>query len=411
MRILYESDLAGSRHHGMAYRIYQFSCEFKEHGHEVMIVASSFSHARHTNPNVKNILTNEIIDGIIYKWIKTPIYSGNGLGRIFHMLVYNLRLWFYAKRIANEFKPDVVIASGVTPLDFFGCKRIAKKSRAKIILEVGDLWPLSPIELGGYSKRHPFIKFIQYFEDYSFKHADSLISLLPYARDYMVFHGLNEEKFNYIPNGIVIKDWDKQIELSLTHKKLLEELRDKGFCIIGYTGAHGTANSLKTVIDAVAKLESEQVALVLVGAGSEKEALIKYVKYNSIPNIFFLPSIKKEEIPNCLKLMDVLYIGLQKQSLFRFGISPNKMFDYMMAGKPIIQAIDAGNNIVEEVNCGLYAEPENVNAIADAIRKIKDMPLEDREKMGKNGRKFVLENHSYGVLTDKYLSIINKIKN
>lgn len=406
MRILYESDLAGSKYHGMAYRIYQFSYEFKKQGHEVMIVAASYSHVRHTNPKVKGVLSSEIIDGIVYKWIRTPSYKGNGMGRVFHMLMYNLRLWLYAKKIAKEFKPDVVIASGVSPLDFFGCYRIARKSGAKIYLEVGDLWPLSPIELGGYSKNHPFIRFMQYAEDFSYKHTDQVISLLPYAKKYMESHGLVQGKFNYIPNGVLLSDWNKRILLSSNHKNLLEGLRRSGFFIVGYTGAHGQANSLKAIIDAVHSLKDEKVVLVLVGSGTEKTSLVEYVERYNISNTYFLPPIRKEEIPECLRLMDVLYIGLQKQSLFRFGISPNKMFDYMMAQKPIIQAIDAGNNIVKEANCGIYAEPENVEEISLAILKLRKLPREELEKLGKNGYDYVTKKHSYDTLTRQFLDLL-----
>ena len=87
MKILYESDLAGSKYHGMAYRIYQFSKELTDREHEVMVVAASYSHTRRINPNVTGRLTNENIDGIQYKWIKTPKYSGNGVGRVLHMFL------------------------------------------------------------------------------------------------------------------------------------------------------------------------------------------------------------------------------------------------------------------------------------------------------------------------------------
>ena len=409
MRILYESDLAGSKYHGMAYRIYQFSREFVERGHEVMIVAASYSHVRRINPIVNNELTDEQIDGINYKWIKTPKYQGNGVGRVVHMFLYNLKLWFYAKKIARSFNPDVVIASGVSPLDFIGCYRIAKYSKAKILLEVGDLWPLSPIELGGYSPKHPFIRIMQWAENYSFRNTDAVISLLPCVQEYMAEHGLLVSKFNYIPNGIIPKEWNISNELPNDVQSVFNKLKRKGKFIIGYTGAHGQANSLKSIIDTVSTLEKENVALVLIGSGQEKDRLQKYVIENEITNVYFISPQPKELIPVCLNQMDILYIGLQRQSLFRFGISPNKMFDYMMASKPIIQAIEAGNNLVKEANCGVYAEPENVEAITQAILKLKATSSEEREKLGKNGYEYVLKYHSYDVLTERYLNILTNL--
>lgn len=159
----------------------------------------------------------------------------------------------------------------------------------------------------------------------------------------------------------------------------------------------------------MAGLKSQDVVLILIGTGQEKEKLVSYTLKHGIDNVYFFPAQEKELIPACLKQMDVLYIGLQKQPLFRFGISPNKMFDYMMASKPIIQAIDAGNNLVQEANCGLYAEPENVEAIAQAILKLKMMSTQEREELGRNGHEYVLQNHAYNKLTERYLDLIKQV--
>lgn len=411
MRILYESDLAGSKYHGMAYRIYQFSYEFKKLGHEVMIVAASYSHVRHTNPKVKRILSNEIIDGIIYKWIKTPSYKGNGFGRVFHMLIYNFRLWLYAKKIAKEFKPDVVIASGVTPLDFIGCNRIAKESHAKIILEVGDLWPLTPIELGGYSPYHPFIVFMSQIEKFAYKNTDAVISLLPYAHEYMCKQGLAKAKFNYIPNGVIEEDWITLKDIPLEYSKVIELLKKQGKFIIGFTGTHSISNALEMLLKVAFHLKDTNIVFILVGDGPNKHYLVDLAEKMKINNVLFMPPIKKEFIPSLLKQMDVLYVGFQKQSLYRFGISPNKIFDYMMAAKPIIQAIEAKNDIVNDANCGVSVNPDDQNAIANAIIKLKLLSQEGREKLGKNGKKYVIENHTYNILTRKFFSVINNTLN
>ena len=393
----------------MAYRIYQFSKEFVESGHEVMIVAASYSHVRRVNPCVKKNLTDEIIDGIKYKWIKTPKYSGNGLRRVIHMLLYNFKLCFFAKKIARDFRPDVVIASGVTPLDFIGCYRIARKAKAKIVLEVGDLWPLTPIELGGYSSKHPFIRFMQKAEDYAYQNTDNVISLLPCAKDYMVGHGLSPEKFYFIPNGIVVQDWKQTQDLPLEHQDVIRQIQNRGKFMVGYAGTHSISNALYTLLEAALKLKNKDVEFVLVGEGPIKEDLIKYSQSKNIENVHFLPGIPKASVPTLLKRMDVLYVGFQRRSLYRFGISPNKIYDYMMAGKPIIQAIEAGNNIVKEAKCGLYVTPDNIEEITNAILELKEMSSTDRKKLGDNGNQYVLQYHSYEVLTGNYLNILNNL--
>jgi len=409
MRILYECDLAGSNYHGMAFRIFQFSCEFRKRGHEAMIVAASYSHARRINPVVVHVLTDENIDGVKYRWIKTPRYKGNGFMRLMHLLIYNFRLWFYAGRIARDFNPEIVIASGVTPLDFLGCSRIAKKAKAKTILEVGDLWPLSPIEIGGYSKFHPFMIALQWAENYSYRNCDALVTLLPKALDYMVLHGLKPEKSHYIPNGIYTYEWEKKESIPQEYEILISDLKSKGQTLIAYTGAHGVGNDLNSLIETADRMRNIDVAFLLVGSGSEKEKLEKKASSLQLTNLFFLKPIPKNSIPTFLDKMDFLYIGIQKIPLLRFGISPNKIFDYMMSGKPIIQVIDAGNNLVKEAGCGVDAEPENAENISSAVLKLMALSPEERERLGRNGQKFVMENHSYDVLTEKFLNVIENL--
>lgn len=411
MNILIEMDLAGSKYHGMAYRCYLFAREFFNRGHKVMIVAASYSHARQKNPIVKCSLQEELVDGIIYKWIKTPKYKGNGIGRVIHMLSYSAKLIFYSMRISKEFSPDIVISAGVTPFEIFGCRRMTKKSGGKLLYEVGDLWPLTPIELGGYSKYHPFIMLMQYAENFAYKHCDATVSLLPCAEPYMAEHGLGKGKFYCIPNGIVESEWDESRVLPDSIQIKIRELKRDGFCLVGYAGSYSLANSLDYAIDAFGQLSNEKVAFIAVGKGPEQERLSQIITRKSINNVYLLPPISKDLIPSFLKEMDILYVGFKKQSLYRYGISPNKLFDYMMSGKSIIQAIDAGNDIVGEAKCGCSISSEDTGAILGATRKLIEMDKDEREKLGNNGREYVLKHHTYSVLSNKYISLFESLLN
>lgn len=405
MNILLINHYAGSPELGMEFRPYYMARQWVKSGHHVLIVGATYSHLRRKQPSEGG----QNIDGVDYYWVKTNKYHGNGLGRIYSMFLFVFKLMFLMFRIYSQFRPEIVIASSTYPMDIYPARKIAKKYGAKLIYEVHDLWPLSPMELGGYSKYHPFIRIIQWAEDYAYKHVDAVVSMLPKAFEHMIAHGLLRSKFHYIPNGVVVEDWQFPGELEKEHGEVLKQMRTKNKFIVGFAGAHGIANSLQTVINAVAELNDRNVVLMLVGTGQEKENLIKYVKNQNIVNVHFLPPVNKEMIPSLLKEMDVLYIGLQKQSLFRFGISPNKMFDYMMAKKPIIQAIEAGNNLVEEAGCGINVEPDNVMEIKNAIRQLQDMSAEERSLLGENGYKFVMLNHTYNVLADKFLNIMNNL--
>jgi glycosyltransferase involved in cell wall biosynthesis len=111
-------------------------------------------------------------------------------------------------------------------------------------------------------------------------------------------------------------------------------------------------------------------------------------------------------MPALLELVDACFIGWQKKALYRFGISPNKVLDYMMAGKPIIQAAAEGNDLVSLSNCGLTVPSENPSAIAAAVKELMNYPLSEREAMGLRGRQYVQLHHDYAHLARRYLEIL-----
>lgn len=401
MNILLINHYAGSPEMGMEFRPYYLAREWQKMGHNVLIVGATYSHLRKVQP-IKS--GEQIINDIRYYWIKTNIYKGNGVKRVLSMFLFVMNLFRNYKDICRDFVPDVVIASSTYPLDNYPARRIARHYHAKYVYEVHDLWPLSPMELGGMSKFNPFIIVMQMAENYAYKHVDAVVSILPKADQHMFEHGLKKDKFFCVPNGIVLEDWKHPLPIPAEHSQIIGKLKSEGNFLVGFAGAHGIANSLYPLIDAVMKLKN--IALVLVGNGQEKANLQQYVIKSNIHNVYFLPPIDKMAIPTLLSEFDCLYVGLQKQSLFRFGISPNKIFDYMMSRKPIIQAIDAGNDLVSEAHCGISVEPDNIGKIAEAITTLSLMKQEDRETLGQNGYEFVNKSHTYNILAKKFIDIL-----
>lgn len=389
----------------MEYRPYYLSREWVKLGHNVKILAASQSHVRTNQPEISKAVEYEIIDGIQYHWYKTPRYKGNGFGRIKNMFAFIFTLWWNAKKIANEFKPDIVIASSTYPMDIWPAHRIAKLTKAKLVFEVHDLWPLSPMELGKMSKWHPFIMLVQLAEDYAYKYSDHVISMLPKAKEYMESRGMKSDKFNYIPNGIDIAEWENVAELPNDIKYAINAIKLKGKTIIGYAGAHGLANSLDTLLD-VAKKSISDFEYILVGNGPERERLALRIQAENISNITLLPAIPKITIPAFLRTIDIAYIGLLPEPLFRFGISPNKLMDYMVAGVPIIMAIKAGNDLVSETGCGITVSPGNIDEIHNAIIKITKLSKMECQIMGRKGRKFILAEQTYPILAKRFLNTI-----
>lgn len=163
MNILYLDHYAGSPSLGMEYRPFYLAREWQRLGHRVAIVAASYAHVRSTNPAVADAVTAAQVEGLPFIWLRTPAYQGNGLSRVRNMLAYlrGLRRW---KRWL-PFTPDVIIASSTYPMDIGPARAMARHTGAKLVWEVHDLWPLSPMELGGMPWWHPFILWVQHYED------------------------------------------------------------------------------------------------------------------------------------------------------------------------------------------------------------------------------------------------------
>jgi len=403
MNILLVNHYAGSPHHGMEYRPYYLAREWVRAGHRVQIVAASYSHVRRRQPAVPDGALDEVIDGIAYRWLPTPAYVGNGVGRVKNIWAFVSRLWRETPQLVAAFKPDVVIASSTYPMDIWVARRIARRAHAKLVYEVHDLWPLSPIELSGMSPRHPFALLCQKAENDAYRDADLVVSMLPKVADHMSAHGLDLRKLHIVPNGVALDDWDDEPEpLAVELAARLAALKTTGRTIVGYAGSHGLPNALDVLLDAAALLKTEPICFVLVGDGHEKARLAKRVRDEGLDQVMMLAPVAKAQIPALLAAFDIAYIGWLRVPIYRFGIAPNKLMDYMMGGCAVLHSVEAGNDAVAEAGCGLTVEPESVPAVAQGLRARAPLTPAARAAMSARGRAFVVANHSYRVLARRF---------
>lgn len=407
MNILLLNHYAGSPRHGMEFRPYYLAREWVRAGHRVQIVAASYSHVRARQPEVADTPVDEVIDGIAYRWWPAPRYTGNGLGRVRNIATFLWQVWRDARRQAAAFKPDVVIASSTYPMDIWVARRLARFARAKLVYEVHDLWPASPMELSGLSKHHPFIMLCQKAEDDAYRDADAVVSMLPKVAGHMAAHGLDLAKLHIVPNGISPEEWDGEAApLDGTLLAHLRRERAAGRTVVGYAGSHGEPNALDVLLDAAAGLRGDPLSIVMVGDGHLKSHLAARVQSEGLTSVAMFPPIPKAQIPALLAEFDIAYIGWQRVPLYRFGIAPNKLMDYMMAGRAVLHSVEAGNDPVAEAGCGLTVAPESAPAVVDGLRRLAATPPVERAAMGERGRAFVRAHHTYPVLAARFIEAV-----
>jgi glycosyltransferase involved in cell wall biosynthesis len=408
MRILYVNHYAGGPSLGMEFRPYYLAREWVKAGHDVTVVAASHAHTRQTDPATNGAVTIEMREGIRFVWLKTPPYKGNGLARVRNMGTFVLRLFRHLPALTRENPPDAVIASSTYPLDFYPARWIARRHGARLAFELHDLWPLTPMELGGMSPNHPFIRVLQAAENAWCRDCDVAVSILPHADRHLRAHGLDPAKFVHVPNGIDLEEWNRADPAPLpeAHRNWLESPARNGRFRLGYAGALGVSNAMDVLLDAAARIQDLPLDVAIVGNGPERERLEARAKSIGLTNLAFLGPLPKAAIPGWLERMDALFLSFAPSPLYAFGVSPNKVFDYMMSARPVVYAVDAANDTVQDAACGLSVPPQDPEALAGALATLLRTSQEERDAMGQRGRAFILAHHTYPQLAARFLDAL-----
>ena len=376
-------------------RHYDFAKELGKRGHAVTIVASSFHYSSYKEMKAykEEPYLKEELEGIEFIWIKTRAYNGNGIGRVLNMLDYA------KKAIALDFqkKPDIIIGSSVHLFAVYAAYKQARKLEIPFVMEVRDIWPLTLIEMG-ISSWHPFIMGLGYLEKFLYKKADRIITLLPEAFKHIEQFGVEEEDITWISNGVESSKF-----------KGLKAQKDEKEFLITYMGSMGQANVLHTLMEVAKRLQEKEikVSFQLIGEGALKKELQDFKEKNALNNVKILDLISKDKVPQVLKNSDLLYLGLKDSPLYKFGISLNKLFDYLAAEVPIIFASEIQNNPVKEAKAGLCIAPENADLLEGAIIQIYNMSKDERKHLGEGNLNYIENNFSIQFLTDKLEKLLN----
>jgi len=394
-------DMAGGTRH------FDLARELVKKGHDVTIFASGFDH--HTRQYLKvkpgEKMRVEKYDGVRFVWINTLPYYGNNWRRALNMLSYGWRVLRCSRGLS---KPDAVIGSSMHPFAALAGWWLARRHKARFVFEVRDLWPQTAVDMGAIKESSLPAKLLYGWEKFLYKRAEKIIVLLPYAKEYIVGKGIDPEKIFWLPNGVNLDGFDHPSPLDPRSEvgKAFEEYNDK-FKVI-YSGAHGQANGLEVIVQAGSIIQDGGLGIhfFFIGDGPEKNNLIQKANEIGLSNVSFLPPVSKAQVPNLLARADLLVHTIKKVDVLRYGMSPNKMYDYLASAKPIVTSIEARNNPVIEANAGIAVEPENPKALAEAIIEIYNMPEKKRKELGMNGRRYIEQYHSTKILAQKLEALL-----
>lgn len=385
-------------------RHYSLARHLKEMGHQVCIVTSNVHYL--SRKKIRRSGLCETIDGIDFFWIGTWEYTKNSWDRLINIIIFCLKTFANLRRF-KQFRPDVVIGSSPNPFAAWVAERIAKYCGVPYLLEIRDLWPQTLIDLKLMRENHPFVWLLKRLEIYLCNKAYNIITVLENAGDYLQQLGIARNKVIWIPNGI---------DFSIT--KYSNKIQPRECFKIIYCGSHTTSDNIGIILETANILQKvfneKSIHFILIGDGPDKLRLQQITANLELKNVTFLNSVPKTKIGDILSDADAFITLVKRSPLYKWGISFNKIYDYLACARPVLFCSDLDDNIIKKSDSGISVPPDNPVAIADAIIRLKNMTPQERERIGTNGYNYVKDNYDYGILANhlnRLLLSSIKIKN
>ena len=390
----------GTRHH-------EFARLLSARGHQVTVIASPVSYITGDRPPLRFPPFSSKTGGengdvrILRAWVYSSHHK-SFVHRVFAFISFMASSFWVGLGIKN-----VDLVWGTSPPIFQGVTAwaLARLKGAKFLFEVRDLWPQFAIAVGVLTNPM-LIRSSEWLERFLYRHADQVMVNSPGFREHVEARGA--KRVELVPNGAdpaMFDPADRGVTFRQSH-----HLTDK--FVVMYAGAHGMSNDLGVVLEAAKILQevtvTSEIQIVLLGDGKEKANLQAQADEMGLGNVTFAPSVPKTEMPGALAAADACIAILKPLEEYKTTY-PNKVFDYMATGRPVVLAIDGViREVVEAAGCGIFAEPGNPPALADAIRKLATN-TEEARRMGLAGRKYLEQNFSRAVIGEKLLRLLEEM--
>ena len=388
-------EAGGTRHAEMASYL-------ADRGHRITIITGSTSYltgkTRHAKPGWKEVEEPAAGITVMRVWNSAALHRGF-LSRLVSFFSFMLSSWIAAQGVKNV---DVVWGTSPPIFQAFSAWLVAFLKRKPFLFEVRDLWPAFAVAMGVIRSRF-IISLSLWLERFLYRNAHLLVVNSPGFIEHVQKKGA--ENIALVPNGVDVSMFDPALDGADWRKR--HDLVGK-FLVV-YAGAHGPSNDLGVVLQAAEILREEKdIHFVLIGDGKDKSLLQQQARKQDLINITFLPPVKKNEMKYCLAAADACLAILKPLTLYRTTY-PNKVFDYMAAGRAVVLAIDGViRSVVEEAQAGIFVPPGDGKALAEGINKLSHTPGL-AEAMGQSGRRFVAENFDRHRFTQQFLEIVESL--
>lgn len=387
----------------MPARLFQLTQEFNKLEHKATLITSDSNHLAKF-PYTDRIYNFEEIENVPVYWIKTKKYIKTAsIARVLSWFDFERKLFKFD--VEKLDKPDVIIVSSLSIFTILYGYYLKKKFGSFLVFEIRDIWPLTMIEEGGFSKWHPLVLLIGFVEKFGYKKADLVVGTMP-RLDLHVKNILGYKKPSLCsPLGFNPDNYKEEL---LDKQNSFDALFPKDKVVIGYAGSMGITNALESFIESVKMLNNNpNIYFMLVGSGDLRADFEKELVDCS--NVTFLPRIEQNQVKYFLQKCDILYLSTKDSKVWDYGQSMNKVVEYMLSAKPIIALYTGYPSMINEANCGKFVKTSNSIDLKNAILEIVNMTVTDRNQLGENGKKWVYNHRQYSTLAKEYIDRIEEV--
>jgi glycosyltransferase involved in cell wall biosynthesis len=384
-------------------RLFYLARETKKLGNQVLLITSDSNHFT-SIPETGKVYNYECQDSVDIVWIKTKKYTTTAsISRVLSWFDFELKL--FRMSITNLTKPDVVIVSSLSIFTIFYGYYLKKKYKVFLVFEIRDIWPLTLIEEGGFSKWNPLSLFIGFVEKFGYGNSDLIVGTMPNLQEHVRHIGFSNKPVFCSPLGFDPENYTER-DLSINNPFVNINSGDK--VLIGYAGSMGLTNGLEIFIKTIKSMNScSNIHFLIVGSGDLKE---KYqAELAHYENVTFLPRIEQKKVKYFLDSCDILYLSTQNSKVWRYGQSMNKVVEYMLAAKPIIATYNGYPSMINEADCGIFVKSSSPSELKSVFLEYASFSKTDLQKIGEKGRIWIYENRTYSKLAKDYFDKIGQL--
>lgn len=393
MNIIYLAEVATPIEIGFGTAHQKIAIKLKKFSKNTEIISSGYNHYMRKRPVAKK----SIHDGVKYYWMPSLYYkNASSPLRVLNWALFTFSCFFKLR----PKKYDLIIVSSHSMMPSLVAIMHKVLFRTKYIIDIRDVWPMTFVEIGKKSKYNPVILILSFIEKIAIRYSDSVISTLPnYKKRITELYKKDTKLFRCIPQAYDFEEESAPFDiekLNISNKKLN----------IIYAGAMGTTNALETVLELASKINTDDFHFYFLGEGEFLEKFKQ--KYGKHSNITFLGKVEKKYVKSIVSKMDIGYDSTKRSKLYTYGLSRQKWMDYMNAELPIVCSFSGFKSIINEYNCGFYAEAESEEMLFEVLNKCKILKNQNELSiLGKNGQIALNDYRSFDSIAENLNEFIN----